>query len=361
MKPGEVYVNFGFWGTVPLPPGRADGYHNRLVEDEGGRAWRAQGPVLHVVLLRGGVLGRATTARPTPRSSATMTAAGGWPGCTRSACGGSTHVGPQGRMAGMALADVFERVAGPDAPVEFRAYDGSAAGTAGRAGHGSRSGPRSRCPTSPRRPGSLGLARAYVSGHLDVDGDMYTALARMAQAQAGAPGRGRTAAAAARARRARSCCCRGCRRRRRRCGSAAAGWAGGGIPRAGTPAPISHHYDVSNTFYEWVLGPSMAYTCACYPREDAIAGGGAGTTSTTWSPGSWALRARDAAAGRRLRLGRHGAARRPRVRGQGARGHPVRAAGRVGAAGHRASRGCPGWPRCATSTTGTCRRPVSTR
>src|SRR5215468_9144198 len=29
---------------------------------------------------------------------------------------------------------------------------------------------------------------------------------------------------------------------------------------------ISHHYDVSNTFYEWVLGPSMAYTCACYPE-----------------------------------------------------------------------------------------------
>ncbi len=34
LTPGEVYVNFGFWGTVPLPPGRADGYHNRLVEDE---------------------------------------------------------------------------------------------------------------------------------------------------------------------------------------------------------------------------------------------------------------------------------------------------------------------------------------
>ncbi|HKA94759.1 MAG TPA: class I SAM-dependent methyltransferase, partial [Streptosporangiaceae bacterium] len=27
--------------------------------------------------------------------------------------------------------------------------------------------------------------------------------------------------------------------------------------------------DVSNTFYEWVLGPSMAYTCACFPRADA--------------------------------------------------------------------------------------------
>jgi FAD/FMN-containing dehydrogenase len=34
LKPDEVYVNFGFWGTVPLPPGRQDGYYNRLVEDE---------------------------------------------------------------------------------------------------------------------------------------------------------------------------------------------------------------------------------------------------------------------------------------------------------------------------------------
>jgi cyclopropane-fatty-acyl-phospholipid synthase len=32
---------------------------------------------------------------------------------------------------------------------------------------------------------------------------------------------------------------------------------------------IHHHYDVSNRFYEMVLGPSMTYTCACFPREDA--------------------------------------------------------------------------------------------
>jgi len=32
---------------------------------------------------------------------------------------------------------------------------------------------------------------------------------------------------------------------------------------------IHHHYDVSNRFYELVLGPSMTYTCACYPTEDA--------------------------------------------------------------------------------------------
>ena len=31
---------------------------------------------------------------------------------------------------------------------------------------------------------------------------------------------------------------------------------------------IAHHYDVSNRFYEWVLGPTMAYTCAVYTTED---------------------------------------------------------------------------------------------
>jgi cyclopropane-fatty-acyl-phospholipid synthase len=32
---------------------------------------------------------------------------------------------------------------------------------------------------------------------------------------------------------------------------------------------ISHHYDVSNRFYELVLGPSMTYTCAVFPESDA--------------------------------------------------------------------------------------------
>ena len=34
-------------------------------------------------------------------------------------------------------------------------------------------------------------------------------------------------------------------------------------------AAVSHHYDVSNRFYSWVLGPSMAYTCAVYDSPDA--------------------------------------------------------------------------------------------
>jgi cyclopropane-fatty-acyl-phospholipid synthase len=168
----------------------------------------------------------------------------------------------------MALAEVFEAIAGPGAPVEFQAYDGSTAGTPGS--------PVKITVRSPvavsylaQAPGALGLARAYVSGHLDVDGDMFTALARLSRAQ-----------------------------------ETHMSWADrlkllqalGGpkvlLPRIPPPpqevrvnsrrlrvgrmhskgrdaSSISHHYDVSNRFYEWVLGPSMAYTCACYPTQDA--------------------------------------------------------------------------------------------
>jgi cyclopropane-fatty-acyl-phospholipid synthase len=170
-------------------------------------------------------------------------------------------------MAAMALADVFEKVAGPDAPVEFKAYDGSTSGTPGAP---VRITIRSPLAVSylAQAPGSLGLARAYVSGHIDVDGDMYSALARMGQAQQ---------AQFDLAGRLRLLNQLGgpkllfprvppppqeVRVRRR--------WAGGRRHSKGRDASaISHHYDVSNTFYEWVLGPSMAYTCACFPRPDA--------------------------------------------------------------------------------------------
>ena len=39
--------------------------------------------------------------------------------------------------------------------------------------------------------------------------------------------------------------------------------------RARDAEAIHHHYDVSNRFYELLLGPSMAYTCAVYPTADA--------------------------------------------------------------------------------------------
>ena len=170
-------------------------------------------------------------------------------------------------MAGMTLAEVFEKVAGPDAPVEFRAYDGSSAGAAGA--------PVRITVKSPvavrylaQAPGALGLARAYVSGHLDVDGDMYTALARMSHAQRIQLGAAEQVRLLGQLGGPKLLYPRTppppqeVRINRR--------WLGGRRHSKGRDASaISHHYDVSNTFYEWVLGPSMTYTCACYPHQDA--------------------------------------------------------------------------------------------
>ena len=83
----------------------------------------------------------------------------------------------------MTLAEVFERVAGSDAPVEFRAYDGSSVGSTGEPPVTMTVRDQTAVSYLAQSPGVLGLARAYVSGHLDVDGDMYTTLSRLSRAQ----------------------------------------------------------------------------------------------------------------------------------------------------------------------------------
>ena len=167
----------------------------------------------------------------------------------------------------MTLAQVFESLVGPDAPVGFVAYDGS---RAGEADSPVRITIRSPVAVSylAQAPGALGLARAYVAGHLEVDGDMYTAMSRLARAQTARLSLGE-------------------RLRLLR----ALGGPKVLVPRIAPPPQevrvrrrfltgkrhskgrdanaISHHYDVSNRFYEWVLGPTMAYTCACYPAAGA--------------------------------------------------------------------------------------------
>jgi cyclopropane-fatty-acyl-phospholipid synthase len=166
------------------------------------------------------------------------------------------------------LAEIFEQFAGPDAPVEFRAYDGSRAGAPDAP---VRVTVRSPVAVSylAQAPGALGLARAYVSGHLDVEGDMYTALARLTNVQT---------TEFTNSERLRLLKSLGGPKvliprippppQEVRVNSK---WAAmGRLHSKGRDAKaISHHYDVSNTFYSWVLGPSMAYTCACYPSQDA--------------------------------------------------------------------------------------------
>ncbi|MGH3170944.1 MAG: class I SAM-dependent methyltransferase, partial [Trebonia sp.] len=168
----------------------------------------------------------------------------------------------------MALAEVFEAIAGPDAPVEFRAYDGS---TAGMKGSDVTITVRSPIAVSylAQAPGALGLARAYVSGHLDVDGDMFTALSRLTRAQQTRISWGERLKLLQNLGGPKVMVPRippppqevNVNRRR---------FLVGRMHSKGRDAnAISHHYDVSNRFYEWVLGPTMAYTCACYPTETA--------------------------------------------------------------------------------------------
>ena len=123
---------------------------------------------------------------------------------------------------------------------------------------------------------------------------------------------------------------------------------------------IHHHYDVSNAFYEHVLGPSMAYTCAVYPTETATLEE-AQAEKFDLVARKLALEAGPAAARRRLRLGRHGAARRQGVRREGARRDAEPGAGLVGEGARSTATASATSPRCGTSTTATCSRPTSTQ
>ncbi|MFF3565710.1 class I SAM-dependent methyltransferase [Streptomyces sp. NPDC002574] len=129
------------------------------------------------------------------------------------------------------------------------------------------------------KPGELGLVRAWVAGELDVDGDLYEALHRLAGVVWGRPPEEGEPAY------------RRLLARLRDPGTAliareVLSLAGPGLPPPPPPEEvrrrggvlhspirdrqaISHHYDVGNDFYELVLGPSMVYSCAYWEGPEA--------------------------------------------------------------------------------------------
>ncbi|HVK20163.1 MAG TPA: cyclopropane-fatty-acyl-phospholipid synthase family protein [Actinokineospora sp.] len=165
----------------------------------------------------------------------------------------------------MTVASAFAALLPPDGQIAVTAYDGSSAGNP--------AGPVKLDLASPEAvsyllsaPGELGLARAYVTGHLKITGGLYATLdalvpiiddlrwrdalqplrelardhlRRIPPPPEELPGRARRTLI-------------GLRHSKQR-----------------DSVAISTHYDVSNRFYEMVLGPSMAYTCACYPTDEA--------------------------------------------------------------------------------------------
>ncbi|MFE3122630.1 class I SAM-dependent methyltransferase [Streptomyces hydrogenans] len=116
------------------------------------------------------------------------------------------------------------------------------------------------------QPGELGLAEAYVTGDLDVEGDLADALSRAGRnvrdRRPALPGPTSMAAATALAVRLGAV---GPPPKRP---DGRARLTGGLHSVARDRAGISHHYDLSNDFYALLLDESMAYSCAYWTRPD---------------------------------------------------------------------------------------------
>ncbi|TFD42106.1 methyltransferase domain-containing protein [Cryobacterium sp. TMT1-2-1] len=171
----------------------------------------------------------------------------------------------------LTLAQILEILAGGRLPLRFTAYDGSSAGPTDAPLGLELKTPRGTTYLATGR-GDLGLARAYIAGDLEVTGvhpgDPYELLKALAGELVFKLPPPRVTANII-----RSIGVEHLRPIAPPPQEAPPRWrrVAEGLRHSKTrdAEAIHHHYDVSNTFYEWVLGPSMTYTCACYPRPDA--------------------------------------------------------------------------------------------
>ncbi|WP_022891646.1 class I SAM-dependent methyltransferase [Agromyces subbeticus] len=173
--------------------------------------------------------------------------------------------------AKLTLAEILEIVVAGRLPLRFTAYDGSSAGPPDALFGLDLKTPRGTTYLATGR-GDLGLARAYIAGDLEIQGvhpgDPYELLKALADSLVFKlpPPRVMTQII-------RSIGVEHLRPIAPPPQEVPPRWrriAEGLRHSKGRDAEaIHHHYDVSNTFYEWVLGPSMTYTCACYPGLDA--------------------------------------------------------------------------------------------
>ncbi len=179
------------------------------------------------------------------------------------------------RTGSLTIGEAIDRLMVHGMPFRFTAYDGSATGPEDSAVHLHLVNERglSYLLTA---PGDLGLARAYVSGDIELRGvhpgdpyDAMVALMNHTRFKVPSPAEaleivrglgGRTLLSHMRPPAPPP-------------QEALPRWRrlleGFRHSKGRDAGAIHHHYDVSNRFYEMVLGPSMTYTCACFPTEDA--------------------------------------------------------------------------------------------
>ncbi|MEU0099626.1 cyclopropane-fatty-acyl-phospholipid synthase family protein [Streptomyces sp. NPDC006267] len=163
------------------------------------------------------------------------------------------------------LTALAEELLSEPLPVRVRAWDGSESGPPGAPVLVIRH--RRALRRLLWKPGELGLARAWVAGDIDVEGDLYEALTRLAGLLWDRGADAKDSVHPVRDPGVRAFACGLLR--------LAGPWPPPAPPaeevrrrtgplhtRRRDKEAISHHYDVGNDFYALVLGPSMVYSCA---------------------------------------------------------------------------------------------------
>ncbi|MFJ3666154.1 class I SAM-dependent methyltransferase [Streptomyces sp. NPDC090106] len=163
------------------------------------------------------------------------------------------------------LAALAEDLLGGPLPVRLRAWDGSETGPADAPVAVLRS--RRALRRLLWQPGELGLAQAYVTGELDVDGDLGQALRTVWAAQRERGLRPPRLTPADRARAVTTAARLGVIGPRPAPPASQARLRGGLHSRARDRAAISHHYDLSNDFYALLLDETMAYSCGYWADD----------------------------------------------------------------------------------------------
>ncbi|WP_329294681.1 cyclopropane-fatty-acyl-phospholipid synthase family protein [Streptomyces sp. NBC_01455] len=164
------------------------------------------------------------------------------------------------------LAALAEDALGGPLPLRLRAWDGS------------ETGPQDapvvvvRTRRALRRllwqPGELGLAQAYITGEIDVEGDLAAGLRAMWGAVRERTLHAPRLTAADRVRAAGTALRLGAVGPRPPTPASQARLRGGLHSRSRDRAAISHHYDLSNAFYRLLLDETMAYSCGYWTGEE---------------------------------------------------------------------------------------------
>jgi cyclopropane-fatty-acyl-phospholipid synthase len=166
------------------------------------------------------------------------------------------------------VAPLLRNAFGRELPVTIRCWDGSTVGP----------------PSAPllldiksrralRRvlwaPNQLGLARAYVSGDIDLDGDLLTGLDQLDHVARRTPDAAVTVDRATKRAIVKTALSLGAVGLPPKPPAEEARLVGRRHSRTRDASAVTHHYDVGNDFYRIVLGPSMTYSCAYFEKDQA--------------------------------------------------------------------------------------------